>query len=73
MGVILVAKTLGKITPGGTGAVPMNYRVDEATVIRRRYPDRTRTSWQHVLDQIPLVIAELMGAHESAFVEADTS
>lgn len=73
VGVVPIAKTLGKITPGGAGAVPVYYGIDESAVIRRRHADGTRPSWQLVLDQVPLVIAELVGAHESAFVEADTS
>ena len=72
VGVVPIAKTLGKITPGGAGAVPVYCRVDESTVIRL-HADATRPSWQLVLDQVPLVIAELVGAHESALVEADTS
>jgi hypothetical protein len=71
--VVPIAKAFGKVTPGGTGAVPMYHRVDESTVIRRRHADGARPSWQLVLDQVPLVIAELVGARGSAFVEADIS
>ena len=73
VGVVPIAKTLGKITPGAAGAVPVYYRVDESTVIRRRYTDGARPSWQLVPDQVPLVVAELVGAHGSACVEAATS
>ena len=63
VGVVPIPKALGKVAPGDTGAVPVYHRVDESTVIRRRYADGARPSWQLVLDQVPLVIAELVGAH----------
>lgn len=63
VGVVPTAKAVRKVTPGGAGAVPMYNRVDEPAVIHRRYPDRARPSWQRPLDQVPLVIAELVGAH----------
>jgi hypothetical protein len=73
MGIVPIAKTLGKITPGDAGAVTVYHRINEPAVIRRRYADRTRPSRQLALDQVPLVVAEFVGAHESAFAEADTS
>lgn len=61
--IVPIAKTLGKVTPGDAGAVPVYHRVDKSTVIRRRYADGARPSRQFVLDQVPLVIAKLVGAH----------
>jgi hypothetical protein len=43
--VVPIAKTLGQVTPGTTGAVPVYHRVDEPAVIDRGYADRTRPSW----------------------------
>jgi hypothetical protein len=63
VGIVPIAKALGKVTPGDTGAVPVYHRVDEPAVIGRRCTDRACPSWQLVLDQVPLVIAELVGAH----------
>lgn len=39
VGIVPIAKTLGKITPGDTGAVTVYHRIDESAVIRRRYAD----------------------------------
>ena len=63
MRVVPVAVTLGKIAPGDPGPVAVDHRVDEAAVIRRRYPYGPGPSWQNVLDQVPLVVTELVGAH----------
>ena len=73
VGVVPIAKAFGKVTPGDTGAVPVDHRIDEPTIIPRRYADGARPSWQLAPDQVPLVITELVGAHGSAFVEADIS
>jgi len=64
VGVVPVTKTLGKIAPGDTGAVPVDHRVDEPAVIYRSDANRARTAGQIVLDQVPLVITEAVGAHE---------
>jgi hypothetical protein len=63
VGVVPIAKTLGKVTPGDTCAVPVYDRVDEPAVIRCGDADGTRPSWQPVPDQVPLVITKLAGAH----------
>jgi hypothetical protein len=63
VGVVPIAKSFGKVTPGHTGAVPVYHRVDEPAVIGRGDADGTRPSWQLVSDQLPLVITELVGAH----------
>jgi hypothetical protein len=63
-GIVPIAKALGKVTPGDTGAVPVYHRVDEPAVIRRGHADRAHPSGQFVSDQIPLVVAELARAHE---------
>ena len=64
VGIVPITKTLGTVTPGDTGAVPVYHRVDEPAVIRRRYADGARSSWQPVSDQVPLVVTKLVRAHE---------
>jgi len=63
MRVVPVAEALGKIAPGDPGSVAVDHRVDEAAVIGRRDPHGSGSSWQNVLDQVPLVVTELVGAH----------
>src|ERR1019366_4034534 len=63
VGIVPITKALGKVTPGDTSAVPVYHRVDEPAVIGRRHADRACPSWQPVPDQVPLVVAELVGAH----------
>ena len=64
VGIVPITKALGKVTPRDAGAVPVYHRIDEPAVIRRRYADGARSSWQPVSDQVPLVVAELVRAHE---------
>jgi hypothetical protein len=64
VGIVPITKALGKVTPGDTGAIPVYHRVDEPAVIRRRYADGARPSRQFVPDQVPLVVAEFVRAHE---------
>ena len=61
--IVPITEALGKVTPGDTGAVPVYHRVDKPAVIRRRYADGARPSRQLVPDQVPLVVAEFVGAH----------
>jgi hypothetical protein len=70
--VVPIAEAFRKIAPGNAGSIAVEHGIDEKAVIRRRYADRTRPSRQFVLDPVPLVIAESMVAHWSAFDEADT-
>ena len=64
VGIVPITKALGKVTPRDAGAVPVYHRIDEPAVIRRRYADRARPSRQFVPDQVPLVVAEFVRAHE---------
>ena len=63
MSVVPIAEAPGKVPPGDPGAVSMDHRIDEPAVIRRRDADGSRPSGQTTFDQVPLVIAELVGAH----------
>ena len=67
MSVVPIAEARGKVPPGDTGAVSMDHRIDEPAIIRGRDADRSRPSGQTIFDQVPLVIAELVGAHGVSF------
>jgi hypothetical protein len=62
-----VAEALRQVAPGDTGAVAVEYGVDKQTVVRSGYANRTGPTRQQVLDPVPLVIAESVSAHRSAF------
>jgi hypothetical protein len=63
VGIVPSTKTVGKITPGDTGAVSVYHRIDEPAIIHRRYADGARPSRQLVPDQVPLVVAKFVRAH----------
>jgi hypothetical protein len=73
MDVVPIPETLGKVAPGDAGAVPMYHRIDEPAVVRRGHADGTRPPGQPVPDQVPLVVAELVGAHGINLLQVDTS
>jgi hypothetical protein len=44
--------------PRDAGSIPVEHRVDEQAVVRRRTADMAFTARQHVLDPLPLIVAE---------------
>jgi len=71
MGVFPVAKALGQITPGDAGAVPMEHGLDESAIVMGGRPDMADPSRQQVFDPLPLVVAQSIPGHGSAFAKAD--
>jgi hypothetical protein len=65
--VFAVAEALRQVAPGDTGAIAVEYGVDKQTVVRSGHANRTGPTRQQVLDPVPLVIAESVSAHRSAF------
>jgi hypothetical protein len=50
-------KSLWQIAPGNANAVPVQHRFHKQPVILGRHPHCFYTSWQQILDALPLVIS----------------
>jgi hypothetical protein len=61
-----VAETLRKIAPGNAGSEPIDNRIDEQPVVRRRAANVALPARQKILDPLPLVVAYRITAHRSA-------
>lgn len=55
--VLPIAKALGQIAPGNSGAVSIHNRFDEAAIVAGSYPDVPRLTRKQILDPLPLIIA----------------
>jgi hypothetical protein len=51
-----IAETPRKITPWNAGSIPVQNRLDEQPIIRRRAADMAFAARQKILDPIPLVV-----------------
>jgi hypothetical protein len=71
VGIVPVTKRFREVAPRNAGTVSVQDRVHETAIVRRCHADRTRPARQRVLDAVPLVVAEAVVAHWSAFDEAD--
>src|SRR5215472_10740452 len=71
MGILPVAQSLRQITPGDAGAVAIEHRLYESTVVFGSHADMAQPPGEQVLDPFPLVVAQSISGHGSAFIEAD--
>jgi hypothetical protein len=62
-----VPEALRQVAPGDTGAIAVEHSIDKQTVVRSGHANRTGPTRQQVLDPVPLIIAESVSAHRSAF------
>ena len=51
-----ISETLRKITPRNAGSIPVQNRLDEQPIIRRRAADMAFAARQKILDPIPLIV-----------------
>ena len=70
--VVPVTEAFREVAPGDARAITVQHRVHEKTVVRGSDANRPRSPGQVVPDSVPLIVAESMEAHGSAFDEADT-
>jgi hypothetical protein len=73
MGILPIAEALRQIAPWDAGAVTIEHRFDEAAIVLGSGADMADPPRQPVLDPLPLVIAQSISGHRSAFVKADLS
>ena len=71
--VLPVAKPFRQVAPRNSGAVAVEHRFDEATIVAGGDADITGSAGQPVLDSLPLVIAKCISVHGSALFQADSS
>ena len=51
-----IPETLRKITPWNAGSIPVQNRLDEQPIIRRRTADMAFAARQKILDPVPLIV-----------------
>jgi hypothetical protein len=61
-----IAESRRQIAPWHPGAIAIQHRLDELSIVRCGHPDRTFTPWQQVPDPFPLVVAQSESPHPSA-------
>jgi len=66
MGVLPIPESLWQVAPGNSRTVSIKHRLDESAIIPGRGPDIADFSRQHVLDSLPLIIAQSISGHGSA-------
>jgi hypothetical protein len=55
-----------QVTPGTASAITIKHGLDKQAVIHGRHTDPAWSTWQKILDPVPLVIAKAVAAHWSA-------
>ena len=71
--ILPVAEALRQIAPGDPGAVAIEHRLDESTVVFGSHADMADPPRQQVLDPLPLVVAQSLSGHASAFFTAGSA
>src|SRR6266852_7877896 len=66
MHVLPIAEALRQITPRHTGAITIQHRLDEQSVVRRRHAHMTLLPRQQVPDTLPLIVTHPIASHRSA-------
>ena len=67
MGVLPVAESLRQVAPGNSGAIAIEHGFDKSPVVLRRDTAIARFAGQQVLYSFPLVIAQSVAGHRSAY------
>lgn len=64
--ILPIAEALRKITPRDAGAIAVDHRLDEQTIVCRRNPDMPIPPGKEVADALPLGVAKAVASHRSA-------
>lgn len=66
MHLLPIAEPLRQIPPGNAGPIAVQHCLNEQPIVLGGDADMSFTPRQHVLDTIPLVVAQAVAAHGSA-------
>ena len=64
-------KAFRKVTPWNSGTIAIEDRFDESAVVLSGDANMPDPPWQQILDPLPLVVAQSISGHRSAFSKAN--
>src|SRR5262249_31512935 len=73
MRILPVAKPLRQVAPWDPRTVPVQHRLDKATIVMGGGTGVAPLAGKQVLDPFPLVVAKSIAGHASAFYKADSA
>src|SRR5262244_4665352 len=71
--ILPVAEALRQVAPWYSCTVPVQHRLDKATIVLGGCADIARLAGKQVLDPFPLVVAKSIAGHASAFYTGDSA
>src|SRR5215510_660059 len=71
--ILPVAEALRQVAPWDSRTVPVQHRLDKATIVTGGGTDVAPFAGKQVLDPFPLVVAKSIAGHASAFYTADSA
>jgi len=71
--ILPVAEALRQVASWYSGTVPVQHRLDKATIVLGGCPDVAQLAGKQVLDPFPLVVAQSIAGHASTFYKADSA
>src|SRR5215472_7383107 len=70
MGILPIAESLRQIAPRDAGTIPIEHCFDEATIVLGGGADMADPPREPVFDPFPLVVAQSISGHGSAFSQS---
>ena len=71
--ILPVAEALRQVAPGYSRTVPVQHRLDKATIVTGGGTDVAPLAGKQILNPFPLVIAKSIAGSASAFYKADSA
>src|SRR5262249_54600694 len=71
--ILPVAEALRQVPPWDSRTVPVQHRLDKATIVARGGTNAAPLAGKQVLNPFPLVVAKSIAGHASAFYKADSA
>ena len=73
MRILPVAKALRQVAPWYSRTVPVQHRLDKATIVTGGGTDVAQLAGNQVLNPFPPVVAKFIAGHAPAFYKADSA